>query len=67
MGGTHPFFFHVVILASAVCFKQEEKVVVSCDRKVQHSLGRLKLDAAEDPTRAAKQYLVSQNSGDGTC
>lgn len=44
--------------ASADKKKQEEKVVVSCDRKVPHGVGRLRLDAAQDPARAAKQYLL---------
>lgn len=37
---------------------QEEKVAVSCDRKAQNDLHRLRLDAAADVTHTGKQFMV---------
>jgi hypothetical protein len=37
---------------------QDEKLPVSCDRKAQSNLQRLRLDAAADAKHAGKQFLV---------
>jgi hypothetical protein len=38
--------------------RQDEKLAVSCDRKAQSNLQRLRLDAAEDVKHSGKQFLV---------
>lgn len=37
---------------------QDEKLAVTCDRKSQSNLQRLRLDAANDVKHSGKQFLV---------